>query len=313
MRRGFSLLLSSPQFLDVKQKMRFPTKEVPMKFIEALKRLGVMLGGMVLLIAVVVGTQRLTHHRIPNWVEALLLLLLILGAYALYVRITERRTVDELAPAALLPQTVVGMLLGCVLFATIIGLLALTGHYHYLGSALLPGLVAAFVTTVTPAVLEELLFRGFLFRVVQSIGGTWIAIAISALLFGALHAANPHATIVSSLAIALEAGVLLAAAYAATGRLWLAIGIHIGWNFTQGSIFGVPVSGIQATPSLFRGTISGPDFLTGGPFGLEASLLSVLVCSVGAALLIAYTVRVGRIVPIPGRASGSISVLQRSG
>jgi uncharacterized protein len=110
---------------------------------------------------------------------------------------------------------------------------------------------------------------------------------------------NPHATIVSSLAIAIEAGVLLAVAYAATGRLWLPIGIHIGWNFTEGRIFGVPVSGFPAVPSLFRGTVSGPDFLTGGTFGLEASLLAVLVCSVAAALLIAYTLRAERIVPIP--------------
>jgi hypothetical protein len=106
-----------------------------MKFVEAIKRLGVMLGGMLLLVVVVIGMQRLTHHRIPNWVEAILLLLLILSAYALYVRLTERRAVDELAPAAFIPQITLGMFFGLVLFATVIGLLALTGHYHYLGFA----------------------------------------------------------------------------------------------------------------------------------------------------------------------------------
>lgn len=272
-----------------------------MKFIDALKQLGLMIGGMLLLIVVVVGTQQITHHRIPNWLEAILVLLLLLGAYLLYGRFAERRAVDELAPAGLLSQTTLGALFGFALFATIIGLLAATGHYHYLGFAFFPGLLAAFATTATPAVLEELLFRGFLFRTVQSIGGTWIGIAVSALAFGILHAINPHATIVSSLAIAIEAGVLLAAAYAATGRLWLAFGIHIGWNFTEGSIFGVPVSGGQPVPSLFQGTISGADLLTGGPFGLEASLLSVVVCSIGAAFLIVYTLRTARIVPLPAR------------
>jgi membrane protease YdiL (CAAX protease family) len=269
-----------------------------MSFIDALKRLGFALGGMILLSAVVIGTQQVIHHRIPSWVGAILLLLLVFGVYVLYVRLTERRRVDELAPGALLPQTLLGLLVGVALFAGVIGLLAITGHYHYLGFAVIPSILAAFLTTVTPAVLEELLFRGFLFRAVQSIGGTWIGIVVSAVIFGALHGINPHATIVSSLAIAIEAGVLLASAYAATSRLWLPIGIHIGWNFTEGHVFGVPVSGGPTLPSFFQGTISGPDLLSGGSFGLEASVPAILVSLVASAVLITYTVRAGRIVPV---------------
>lgn len=270
-----------------------------MKPVDSLKRIGIMLGGMVTLVVVVHGAQVVVHRRIPSWLEAVLILLLAFSVYALYVRLTERRPVDELAPAALLPQSLLGLSIGVVLFSTVIGLLTLTGNYRYLGYAWAPGIFAAFATTAAVAVIEELLFRGFLFRVVQSIAGTWIGIAVSAIVFGALHAINPHATVWSSLAIATEAGGLLAFAYAATQRLWLPIGIHLGWNFTEGSIFGVPVSGHPALPSLFRGVVSGPDFITGGVFGIEASILAVIVCVMATALLITYTLRVGRIVPVP--------------
>jgi membrane protease YdiL (CAAX protease family) len=270
-----------------------------MNAMDALKRIGIMLGGMIALVIVVHGAQLVLHHRVPNWLEGILIVVLAIGVYVLYVRLTARRPVDELAPAALLPETVLGLLIGVVLFAAVIGLLIGTGKYHYLGYAAVPDIFAAFATVAPVAVIEELLFRGFLFRVVQSISGTWIGIAISALVFGGLHAINPHATVWSSLAIAIEAGALLAVAYAATRRLWLPIGIHLGWNFTQGSIFGVPVSGHPALPSIFRGVVQGPDILTGGAFGLEASLFSVLVCGVATVVLLMYTIRTGRLVAIP--------------
>ena len=161
----------------------------------------------------------------------------------------------------------------------------------------MPGLLAAFATAAVGAVREELLFRGFLFRVIQSIGGTWIGVAVSAIVFGALHLLNPHATVMSALAIAIEAGILLAVAYTASRHLWLPIGIHIGWNFTEGSIFGVAVSGRHALPSLFHGTLTGPPLATGGSFGLEASVFAVLVCCVASVFLIIYALRTGRIVP----------------
>lgn len=258
-----------------------------------------MLGGMVVLVAAISGAQLLTRHRIPKGLEAVLILLLALGVYALYVRLAERRPVDELSPASVVPQLLSGLALGFALFSIVIGVLALTGNYHFLGFASAPGLLTDFAVAAVVAVIEELLFRGFLFRVVQSIGGTWIGIAVSAIVFGALHAINPHATVVSAAAIALEAGVLLGIAYTVTRRLWLPIGIHIGWNFTEGSIFGVSVSGHATTPGLLRGAVSGPDLLTGGAFGIEGSLLAVVVCGAASALFIVYALRKGRIVPMP--------------
>ena len=113
--------------------------------------------------------------------------------------------------------------------------------------------------------------------------GTWLALLISALVFGLLHLANPNATLMAGLAIALEAGLMLAAAYLLTGRLWLSMGIHFAWNFTQGGIFGAAVSG-QTSSGIFSSVLQGPALLTGGDFGAEASVVAMVVCSVSNTL-----------------------------
>jgi hypothetical protein len=92
-----------------------------------------------------------------------------------------------------------------------------------------------------------------------------------------LHAFNPGATLTSSIAIALEAGVLLAAVFMVTRRLWMVIGLHTAWNFTEGGIFGASVSGGDAH-GMLASRFHGPDALTGGAFGPEASIVAVLIC-----------------------------------
>jgi uncharacterized protein len=127
------------------------------------------------------------------------------------------------------------------------------------------------------------------------VAGTWWALLVTSVLFGAGHAFNPGATVLSSIAIAVEAGVLLAAAYAVTGRLWFPIGLHAAWNFTEGTVFGMSVSGFGATKGLIVGALRGPTILTGGRFGPEASIVAVLVCVSAAFLIVWRVVRLGRV------------------
>ena len=97
------------------------------------------------------------------------------------------------------------------------------------------------------------------------------------MLFGALHLLNPNATVVSALAIALSAGLVLGAGYMLTRRLWLPTGAHFAWNFTLGGVFGLAISGKEA-PGLLRAELSPePETLTGGAFGPEASLFVMLI------------------------------------
>ena len=87
---------------------------------------------------------------------------------------------------------------------------------------------------------------------------------------------NDNATWWSSLAISVEAGLLIAAAYKWSGTLWVPIGIHWAWNYTQGNIFGLAVSGADAGDTILATTVSGPDIITGGTFGPEASIIAVI-------------------------------------
>jgi membrane protease YdiL (CAAX protease family) len=198
-------------------------------------------------------------------------------AYYGFVRLIERRKVSELASVYAAKELGLGAVLGAGLFSTTIAILWLLGYYQV--SAINPwtAIIPWFITGIISGTLEELLIRGVLFRIMEESLGTWIALVVSALIFGALHLANPNATLWAGLAIAIEAGIMLAAAYVLTRRLWVPIGIHFAWNFVQGGIFGVAVSGNEAK-GLLQSALSGPALLSGGEFGAEASIFAVIVC-----------------------------------
>ena len=136
------------------------------------------------------------------------------------------------------------------------------------------------------AVGEEIIFRGVLFRWIDEKWGFVTALVTSAILFGAMHMGQPNATWWSSLAIAIEAGLMLGAAYKWSGTLWFPIGIHWAWNFFQGNIFGFAVSGSDAGVSLFHSVTNGPEILTGGSFGAEASIITVILGAILSAWFI---------------------------
>ena len=216
-------------------------------------------------------------HSTAGVLVAVLIVVATLLVYAGFVRAIERRSVSELAFKGAAPEFGSGLAVGIALFAlTMLVLFTLgqvdittSGGWQALGYPLLDALIAA--------VTEEVLMRGILFRIVEASLGSWIALVFSAALFGALHAFNPGATLTSSIAIALEAGVLLAAVFMVTRRLWMVIGLHAGWNFTEGGIFGASVSGGNAH-GMLTSQFHGADMLTGGAFGPEASIVAVVIC-----------------------------------
>ncbi|MEO5844411.1 MAG: CPBP family intramembrane glutamic endopeptidase [Caldimonas sp.] len=213
---------------------------------------------------------------------------IVLGAaaYRGYVRAFERRAASEFATPGAPRELFAGFAVGAAYFAATIGILALLGVYRVVGHHDVGIVVAPLVSAMGTAVIEEILLRGIVFRIAENALGTWIALALSSLLFGLLHLVNPQATVQGAVAIIFEAGVLLGAAYVLTRRLWLPIGIHAGWNFTQGGIFGVAVSG-HRSEGVFEGTLSGPEWLSGGDFGAEASIVAVVLgITLGMALIV---------------------------
>lgn len=210
-----------------------------------------------------------------------------LGAYALLVRLGEDRWPTEIAlrPAAF--QILVGLAIGSAMFAAVMAALAGFGLYEvdYAGAA---PVWSAAGKALEAGVVEELAVRAIMLRLIWRAFGPIPAFLVSAAAFGAGHIANPDSSLFAVLCISLEAGVMLGAFYALTGRLWVSIGVHAAWNFTQGFVFGAAVSGRDTGPALASSTAQSdfPNWLTGGPFGPEASLPALVVCTgVGVATL----------------------------
>jgi len=221
----------------------------------------------------------------------------ILGAYWLMVWLFERRPLDELAPRPAPLHIAAGWLLGTLILLVSTGAIALAGGFAVLGTnADAPLLVPLIVLGLGAGITEEIMFRGVLFRVVEEAFGTWSAVVVSALFFGAVHLGNPNATWWSSLAIAIEAGFLLGIAFAATRSLWFVMAMHAAWNFTQGPLLGVAVSGI-AVNGLVRSSPRGPDIISGGEFGAEASIITLVVCVALALYFTRRAAAAGRIIP----------------
>ncbi len=250
-----------------------------MKVLQTVRSLGIMVLGIVLFLVVLQLVQIPMHRaRMSDLAAAPILLLVMLAAYVAIARFIERRTPAELRIRALPRDGFLGLAIGFVLFAATIEVLALSHVYRAHAAGVWSGAAPALAMAFVAAFSEELLFRGFLFRTVRDLFGTWTGLAVSAVVFGSAHAFNPGASVASTVAIALEAGVLLSLAYAVTDALWLPIGLHAGWNFTEAFIFGTSVSGHATTPAILQGTLRGPTILTGGAFGPEASIVAVIVC-----------------------------------
>lgn len=194
-----------------------------------------------------------------------------------------------------------GAVVGAGLIGVVVGVLALAGWYRVVGVAplsALPALVPWLVLFLLAAAFEEGLFRGIIFRLLERGLGSWIAVALSALVLGVSHLGTPHATVAATRAIALTAGVAGGAAYMLTRSLWPVIGAHFGWNFCEGPLFGTQVSG-SVTPVVLHSTMRGPPLWTGGAFGPEAGLVTVIVALVVGVVLLALAVQRGHVISPP--------------
>ena len=237
-----------------------------------------------------VGLQNETAQAASVAVQVIMVCL----AYALFVRLIERRAAAELS-FKWLHELAVGTLFGLVLFSIVIGVLWLLGSYQVIGMNPWPIMFSALWIGIVPGFIEEIIFRGVLYRIVEESLGTWIALISTSLFFGFAHTFNPGATLFSSVAIALEAGLMLGITYTLTRRLWVPIGIHFAWNFAQGGIYGVNVSGNEIHGWL-KSQLIGPELISGGSFGAEASIVAVIICLLAFVLFLVMTIRRGHVV-----------------
>jgi membrane protease YdiL (CAAX protease family) len=225
-----------------------------------------------------------------------LTLIVVYLAYAFYARRIERREVSDLAFPHAVKETGVGILVGAAAAAVPIAALALLGIYRAEGWNDASILVIPLTGDMISGFVEEILFRGVLFKVMEEYIGSWWALVVSALVFGLGHLLNPDANIVSALAIVAGPSVLLAAAYILTRRLWFSIGIHFAANFVEAGIFGLATG--LASRGWLQGALQSPAWLGGG--GNPAAVQSVISLGVTLAaglILLAMAVRRKRTVP----------------
>lgn len=235
---------------------------------------------------------------------AIVMAVAVIAAYVAWGKLIERREVTELSLPGAGREFAIGMLIGAGLYTGCVLLLMALGMYRIEGLNPVAYMIPAAAMAVKSSVFEELLFRGVLFRSVEDMAGSWIAIVVSSLVFGLLHLLNPAATIAGAVYISIEAGLLLAAAYLVTRRLWIAIGFHMAWNYVQSAVFSGVVSGGVSLPGLFKVRIEGPSFVTGGSFGMEQSVFALVLCTIAGVVMLMMAIRRGNLRPAPWNRRG---------
>lgn len=263
---------------------------------------------MIAVIALLQVVATVTHFAPDSGPKVLLAVMLtlvvLMGTYATYVRLIERRPVTELATQRAAPEFAVGFLIGGALFCVIMLILWLAGVAEIEKGAGWAALWMPLLSGFELAVLQAIFVCGILFRIAEGGLGTWIALAVTIIVFGAMHAGSPGASLISEAAIGVEAGTLLAASYVHSRRLWLPMGLLTAWNFVESGVFGVSVFG-HTELGLLASRFHGAPILTGGPAGPEISIVSVLVCVAVAVMVLLDAFHKGNIIePFWRRTSG---------
>ncbi len=235
-------------------------------------------------LALGVAFGMLGHH--PGFLVALslsslMLFPLVLGIFKGLTAVFERKPLGSVGLAfshGWNHEFGLGLILGTVaiLFVAGVEVLLGLGEFHWGSGAsgrVLPfGLVVA-VMLLVAAANEELVFRGYPFQRLVEATGPVGAVALTSAFFGLVHLGNPSSSSVSTLNTMLV-GIPLAVAYLRTRMLWLPVGIHFSWNFVQGFVLGLPVSGFSLPETALQGQVRGATWLTGGNYGPEGGLLA---------------------------------------
>jgi len=211
---------------------------------------------------------------------------LVILVYILLYRSYEKRKITELSTKGIGKHLGLGILLGVVLQSLTVLVIYLSGGFTVVSVNSILLVVPALTLSFSAAIFEEVFFRGIIFRITEEKLGSYLALLISALIFGALHLANPNGSLIVAIGLAIQAGLLLAAAYIYTRSLWFPIAIHFAWNFTQAGIFGAAVSGNALGESILTTRIEGVSWITGGSFGPEGSIQATLFCLVPTVILL---------------------------
>ncbi len=237
----------------------------------------------------------LGNKEITDLISALGAALVAIGSYWLLFKWYEKRKIDEIGTLDLGKNLLTGISLGFGLMTATILVIYFNGSYKVLALNSIAYLLPALAMALSSAVLEEILFRGIVFRIIEEKLGSYLALALSALIFGLMHLLNPNSSLWVAIGLSIQAGLLLGVLYMYSRNLWLPIGVHFAWNFTLGGVWGAPVSGLQLEKSLITSTLQGNELVTGGAFGPEGSIQATFFCLLATSLFFIPCFRSGKV------------------
>jgi membrane protease YdiL (CAAX protease family) len=221
--------------------------------------------------------------------DAALSLFMMFLLYRLYAKWIEKREAVEIGRSKSLQELGSGFLVSFGLVGFMVLLMVLLGYYRIDRVDSPEILIEAFVFFGMGAFVQVLAFRLVLFRLTEELIGSWLAFALIAVNFGIVHLGNPEAGVWSTVSLILG-DVLLFAAFIFTRRVWLVWGLHWGWNFFQDGVFGMPNSGITELVSWIQPNIQGPEWITGGTFGIETSYIAFFLSLVVGLIILKLAV-----------------------
>jgi len=230
-----------------------------------------------------------------KYIEQILTVIIIMMTYRFYTAFIEKRKAYEISLKSSITEFSIGVSTGAILVLFIVIPMMIFGYYKIdeFNSPII--LVESFLFFVSGAFIQEFLVRIIVFKFTEEITGTWLAIFITAAIFGFAHISNPNADVYTSIRI-LVSDLLLAGAFIYTRRIWLVWGIHSGWNYFQDGIFGMPNSGIDFFPIWIQSNIIGPEWITGGSFGIEASYIPTIPTLILGIVLIKMAINKNQII-----------------
>lgn len=263
-----------------------------------------IIAGISICFVVLVGVQNFITKPIFHYILAskeigdtiinYISVFVILLTYRIFFRMYEKREITELSVKYLPKEFTMGLVTGFSTLSLVVLILYFLGYYTASGISDYSFFLAPLSLLVVAALLEEVFFRLIIYRIFERWIGTYFALICSAILFTIPHLFNDHVTVLSVLFLFLF-GFAHGIMYNYTKRLWFPFAFHLGWNFSQ-PFYGSNLSGIADMKSIIKGAFKGPRLLTGSEFGIEDSILSIILLTVVSIIFLVHSIKEGKIV-----------------
>lgn len=258
--------------------------------------------GIVICLGILIGIQNLVtkpiiHNIIDsksigdtiiNYISVIVLLI----SYFYFFKIYEKREIKELSKTNLKTELLGGFLFGFLVLSLVILILYLLGYYTVDSISGFSYLLAPFSFLIVAALIEEIFFRLIIYRITEKWLGTYLALLIISIIFTVPHLLNDNVTLLSVLLL-LTFGFAHSIMYTYTKRLWLPFAFHLGWNFAQ-PFYGSNLSGTEEG-HIINSNFDGPVLLIGSNFGIEDSILSIVLLLIVCIIFLKLSIRKNKI------------------